>query len=490
MNGVRIADSSYLSASGRSLGMPFRALLESDNRPIELTCSRILRILPGKRLVCSGEYNGQDVVVKFFLDSRRAKRHCAREEKGIRALNEAGIKTQALLFKALLKPGCEPVLVFRMIDRATNVADVWKQVTSDNTHAQLLRQIISIIADQHEAGLAHDDLHMGNFILAGNDIYTIDGDAVNVHNIGKPLSETKSLENLGLFFAKIYPRFDRLVPDAFNMYLEKRAWPKNTVLYNRLTKEIRHQYKKNKKKYLKRIYRECSAFSCQKSWNRFLVYNRNYDTEKMVRFLADPDVLIDRNRLLKNGNTATVALVEVDSQRLVVKRYNIKNAWHALRRCLRPSRAWNSWRNAHRLAILGIPTPKPIALLEERRGPFRSKAYFITEYVDGINVYQFFHSDKSKEGDRGDLVEQFGKLFQQLAAASISHGDLKATNFIVTDNRLVITDLDAMREHKFRCRFRKAFGRDLKRFMQNWADLPELSNIFREQLNNIDYRKK
>jgi len=485
LNGIRVADGCYLAASGRSLGIPFRVLLESDNRHIELTCSRILRILPGKRLVCSGEYNGQDVVVKFFLDSRRAKRHCAREEKGIRALNEAGIKTQNLLFKGLLKPGCEPVLVFRMIDRATNFTDVWKQVTSDNTHAQLLRQIISIIADQHEAGLAHDDLHMGNFILAGNDIYTIDGDAVNVHNRGKPLSETKSLENLGLFFAKIYPRFDRLVPDAFNMYLEKRAWPKNTVRCNRLTKEIRHQYKKNKKKYLKRIYRECSAFCCQKSWKRFLVYNRNYNTEKMVGFLADPDVLIDRNRLLKNGNTATVALVEVDGQHYVVKRYNIKNVWHAFRRCLRPSRAWNSWRNAHRLAILGISTPKPIALLEKRWGPFRSEAYFITEYVDGINVYHLFHSDEVKEIQYQELVKQFGELLQQFANAFISHGDFKATNFIFSGGELIVTDLDGMHEHRFKCRFRKAFSRDLKRFMQNWTYLSEVDNIFREQIKNI-----
>jgi tRNA A-37 threonylcarbamoyl transferase component Bud32 len=485
LNGVRIADSYYLSTSGRNVEIPFRVLLETDNRHIELTCSRILRILPGKRLVCSGEYNGQDVVVKFFLDSRRAKKHCAREEKGIRALKEAGLKTQTLLLKGLIKPGCEPVLVFRMIDRAINFADVWKQVTSDNTHAKLLRQIVLIIADQHEAGLTHDDLHMGNFILAGNDIYTIDGDAVNVHNIGNPLSETKSLENLGLFFAKIYPRFDRLVPDAFNMYLEKRAWSKNTVLYNRLTKEIRHQYKKNKKKYLKRIYRECSAFSCQKSWNRFLVYNRNYDTEKMVGFLADPDVLIDRNRLLKNGNTATVALVEVDSQRLVVKRYNIKNAWHALRRCLRPSRAWNSWRNAHRLAILGIPTPKPIALLEKRWGPFRSKAYFITEYVDGINLYHLFHYDKVKEIQYQELVKQFGELLQQFANAFISHGDFKATNFIFSGGELIVTDLDGMHEHRFKCRFRKAFSRDLNRFMQNWTDLSEVDNIFREKIKNI-----
>ncbi len=482
----RIVDSYYLLTSGRSPEIPFRVLLETDNQNIELTCSRILRILPGKRLVCSGEYNGQDVVVKFFLDSRRAKRHCAREEKGIRALNEAGIKTQNLLFKGLLKPGCEPVLVFRMIDRATNFADVWKQVTSDNTHAQLLRQIISIIADQHEAGLAHDDLHMGNFILAGNDIYTIDGDAVNVNNRGKPLSETKSLENLGLFFAQIYPRFERLISDAFNMYLKKRTWPKNSVLRDRLTKEMRHQYKKNKKKYLKKIYRECSAFICQKSWNRFLVYDRNYNTEKMVRFLADPDDLIDMNRLLKKGNTATVAMVEVDGQRLVVKRYNIKNTWHALRRCPRPSRAWNSWRNAHRLALLGIPTPKPIALLEKRWGPFRSKAYFITEYVDGINVYHLLHSESKKEIKHEDLVEQFGNLLQKLANALISHGDFKATNFIFSGGELIVTDLDAMYEHRFSTQFHRKFRKDCQRLMKNWENLPKICEMFHDQLNRLE----
>jgi len=486
LNGVRIADSYYLSTSGHSLEIPFRALLESDNQHIELICSRILRILPGKRLVCSGEYNGQDVVVKFFLDSRRAEKHCAREEKGIRALKEAGIKTQLLLFKCLLKPGCEPVLVFRMIDRANDFTEVWKQVRSDDRHAGLLGQIISIIADQHEAGLTHDDLHMGNFILSGNDIYTIDGGAVNVRHRGKPLSESKSLENLGLFFAKIYPRFDRLVPDAFNMYLEKRAWPKNTVLCNRLTKEIRHQYKKNKKKYLKKIYRECSAFICQKSWNRFLVYDRNYNTEKMVRFLADPDVLIDVNRLIKNGNTATVALVEVNGQLLVVKRYNIKNIWHALRRCSRPSRAWNSWRNAHRLALLGISTPKPIALLEKRWGPFRSKAYFITEYVDGIDVYHLLHSDKVKEIQHQDLVKQFGELLQQLANAFISHGDFKATNFIYSGGKLIVTDLDAMYEHRFAIKFRREFRRDCKRLMKNWRDLPKIYKMFRDQLSRLE----
>lgn len=486
MNGVRIADSYYLAASGRSLEIPFRALLESDNRHIELICSRILRILPGKRLVCSGEYNGQDVVVKFFLDSKRAKRHCAREEKGIRALKEAGLKTQPLLFKGLLKPGCEPVLVSKMIDRAIDLAEAWKQVKSDDRHSELLRQIVSIIADQHEAGLIHDDLHMGNFLLAGNDIYTIDGDAVNIRHRGRALSEVKSLANLGLFFAQIYPKFNHLVPDAFKVYLEKREWSRNAAIYSRLIKKIRHQHKKRKKKYLKKIYRECSAFICQKSWGRFLVYDRRYNTEKMVRFLTDPDDLIDMNRLLKKGNTATVAMVEVDGQCLVVKRYNIKNAWHALRRCLRPSRAWNSWRNAHRLALLGISTPKPIALLEKRWGPFRFKAYFITEYVDGINVYHLLHSESKKEIKHEDLVKQFGNLLQKLSNALISHGDFKATNFIFSGGELIVTDLDAMYEHRFLTQFHRKFRKDCQRLMKNWENLPKIYEMFHNQLNRLE----
>jgi len=244
----RIADSNYLCAAGHSLEFPFRVNLKFNNRDLELLCNRSLRDLPGKRLVCSGESDGQHVVAKFFLSPKRGKKHCFREERGIFALKKTGINTPPLLFKGALPPGNVQVLVFQQIDPVIDFADAWEQADSDSRHAELLEQIVSVIADQHKAGLTHDDLHMGNFILSGNDIYTIDGADVNVRRRGKPLSKAKSLKNLGAFFAQIYPRFDRLVPDAFMGYLKKRAWPKNTILYYRLTKKIRAQRKKRKKK--------------------------------------------------------------------------------------------------------------------------------------------------------------------------------------------------------------------------------------------------
>jgi tRNA A-37 threonylcarbamoyl transferase component Bud32 len=306
---------------------------------------------------------------------------------------------------------------------------------------------------------------------------------VNTRHMGKPLAIPESLENLGLFFAQFYPRFDGLVPRAFRLYAEKRTWPVEDDLSARLLKNVFSQRNSRKRAYLKKIYRECSAFVCQRAWNRFMVYDRAFYNEAMVRFLADPDHVMNSGRVLKKGNTSTVTMVEINGQNMVVKRYNIKNTRHAFKRSFRPSRAWISWRNAHLLTSLGIATPKPIALVEKRLGPFRSTAYFITEYVDSIDAYCLFHSDRITEINPESIVARFGQLFQMLVDASISHGDSKATNYIITSNDLYITDLDAMREHRFKGRFRRAFGRDLARFMQNWEDLPEVSRIFCEKIN-------
>jgi tRNA A-37 threonylcarbamoyl transferase component Bud32 len=442
----------------------------------------MLRVLPGKRLVCFGQWLGDQVVAKLFLDSEGGKRHVTREERGISALSAAGIKTPALLLKGNLTSDGTPILCFRRILAAQNLGKAWKQAAHDSQRGELLSRTLAVIAKQHQAGLKQDDPHLGNFLLAEEDIYTIDGAAVDIRQIGKPLSKAQSLRNLGLFFAQLNPRFDRLAANAFEIYAEQRQWPLDKRLRSQLLKEICSQRNHRKKRYLTKIYRECSDFVCRKAWDFFLVCDRSFYHGSAVPFLTNPDPFLDADAKIKDGNTSTVALVDMDGQRLVVKRYNIKNPWHAMTRAIRPSRAWISWRNSHRLNILGIPTPKPVALLEKRWGPFRYKAYFVTEYVSGMDAHGWFHSDLSKKKDAEDLVKQFRKLLQSLADASISHGDLKATNFIVTSQGLCTTDLDAMCEHRFRWQFVRAFRQDLDRLRRNWATLPQIDEMFREQL--------
>ena len=481
----RFVDSQYLRSKGRDVAVPFRVRLDNNGRISELVCTQTLRVLPRKRLVCFGEWNGRQVVVKFFLDPTSGKRHYAREERGVSALEHAGIRTPALLFKCVIQPYSTPVLGFQRLMSARDLATAWEQAESTDRRKILLHQAAVVMAQQHEAGIKHNDPHLRNLLLADDKIFAIDGDAVDARKMGRPLSIAESLKNLGLFFAQFDLRFDGLVPEALESYAKKRKRQPGHDLTNRLHKNVRTQRNLRKKAYLKKIYRECSAFVCRKNWNRFMVCDRGLYDRDMVPLLDDPGSAMRKGRILKQGNTSTVSMVEMDGKRLVVKRYNIKNTRHALSRCLRPTRAWNSWRNAHRLRFLGITTPRPVAFVEKRLGPLRSTAYFITEYMDGIDAYSLLHSDSAKEINRESLVVGFGRMFQWLAAASISHGDFKATNFIVKGNQLFITDLDAMREHRSRRVFQRAFTRDLKRFMENWEDLPKLSSMFREELNRL-----
>ena len=68
--------------------------------------------------------------------------------------------------------------------------------------------------------------------------------------------------------------------------------------------------------------------------------------------------------------------------------------------------------------------------------------------------------------------------------AGVSHGDLKASNFLLEDGRAVIIDLDAMKEHSIIKVREKALNKDLKRFLRNWSSAPNLEKKFADLIES------
>jgi len=106
--------------------------------------------------------------------------------------------------------------------------------------------------------------------------------------------------------------------------------------------------------------------------------------------------------------------------------------------------------------------------------------------MEGSDMYGLLHSNGAKDISQEEIIDLTGALLRMLADASISHGDFKATNFIFSNKKLFVIDLDAMREHRFRWRFRRAFRRDLKRFRQNWTESPIIDKLFLDQINKLE----
>ena len=111
----------------------------------------------------------------------------------------------------------------------------------------------------------------------------------------------------------------------------------------------------------------------------------------LQRLIDDPDraMTAPGAQILKHDGTTTLSLVSDPPHRWVVKRFNNKNTWHAIRRTVRESRAERCWRVAPELLAAGIDTPAPVAAVEKRWGPLKGRAYYVMQWVEGVLLSEY-----------------------------------------------------------------------------------------------------
>ena len=436
-----------------------------------------LRVLPGRRLVCFGEWQGQPVLAKLFM-GKRADYYAERDAGGIRRLREAHLATPPLLAHTSSQAGDMQVLLYVALIDAANAEQAMHEADAAGRSA-IARQLVEAVAAQHEVGLLQTDMYPKNFLLQDGRVHAIDGDGI------RPLTSWfgswRAWRNLAILLAKLDPEvLDRDLPALVQRYHEVRQQPPGRVspLLRKAVDAYRwyasYQYAD------KKVLRTCSDVLVQKTSVLYSALNR----QPPLTLLAVPSPTeldgwiqqVASSEALKRGNTSTVVRHDLDNVPVVIKRYNIKNFWHGIGRAWRQSRAAVSWRNGFRLQRYGIGTPKPLALLEERRGPFRRRAYLLAEYLDAPDVSAYFEQADLGDEDYLQACRQIARMFYQLKLLKISHGDCKASNIKMVNTTPYLIDLDSMQEHLSSYRFARYHARDLRRFMRNW---PPQSRVYR-----------
>jgi len=464
---------------GRQPGPFVLALDGQAGESALLRCQEVVRAMPGKRLVCRGEWQGKDVFIKLYFGADKDWRT---ERQGLQALSSNGITAPTVLHAGTADRGALHVIVLEAIQPAVTLETAWAETGDETARIALLQRAVVCIASHHRAGLEQRDIHLNNFLLSGERLYTLDGGGIHDAGVDE-LPVKRSRDNLALFFAQFYPDDDCLIDTVLPVYLKQRSWSTEVLASVELHHRVRHFRRGRLRRFLKKVFRDCSAFKCEHSWQTFRVYDRSMASSVMVRFLANPDASLQHAdvQYLKQGNTCTLWTTRVDGRQLVVKRYNIKSLSHRFGRAFRNTRAAVSWRNAHRLWMYGILTARPVALVEERFGPLRGRAWYISEFVAGDDASSLCRQGSLDDTDKV-AARQVTDLLAQLALSAISHGDMKATNFILSERGAVVIDLDAMRKHDATDSFHRAQRRDLRRFMRNWEGCPGTRAMFTEMM--------
>jgi len=457
---VLTPDLSALSVAGDA---PFSLTLADGQ---VLACERIVRRVPGKRIVCQGVWQTQPVFAKIFLGSA-AVRHMQRDRQGSLLLTSSGSATPALLYAAALPDGAGQVLLYQAISPCSNV-EAYVQTLSGDEPARLalMLALSRLMAQHHQAGLLQTDLYLKNFLLQGDQLYTLDGDGIR--RLQGWRVRRNALLNLSRLISKQDASDDGWVPQLYRAYCAQRGWTESVAQLAELTREVSSMRRVAAHEYADRkVLRECSDVQVQRSHNRFRAVARGW-VARLGSVLDDADSLLAEpgNVRFKSGNTCTVGLAEVSGQKVVVKRYNIKSFWHGVNRAWRPSRAASAWSNAFRLNIYGIATASPVALLERRWGMLRREAYFLAEYVDAPDMAEWMAG--VSEVERQQVAMRVARLLHKMQRLWLVHGDLKASNIKIVAGEPTLIDLDSMREYRCGWLFLQRHARDLRRLLKNW----------------------
>mgnify|MGYP001617829869 FL=1 len=466
---------SDLKNAGRTSSLPLTISLADAAGPADLQLLSLLRVLPGQRYVGAGVWRGRPVLAKLLVGSKAA-RHFQRELNGVKLLAAQGLTTPLLLADGL-KEGEGGWLLFEFLEDAESLGDAWQQVESlpvlADEQSAVLGDALGAIAQLHSKGLWQEDLHLDNLLRHGGQLYLIDGAGICAETAGQPLSRQKVLENLGVFFAQLPKALEPFTEELLVYYLLSNG--EHALPLEALQKQIDKVRAWRLRDYLIKVGRECTLFAVQRGAFALRAIRREEEAA-MVPVLEQADALLDQGHLYKTGGAASVGKVEVAGRKLVIKRYNIKNFAHWLKRFWRPSRAWHSWREGNRLAFLGIATPKPLAVLEKRFLWLRSRAYLITEYLPGPDIIERFAPYVENGEAPESELQALDQLFARLIAERISHGDFKGHNLFWQYDRWALIDLDSMCQHRSLGSFAPAYARDRARFMRNW---PESSALYR-----------
>jgi len=189
---------------------------------------------------------------------------------------------------------------------------------------------------------------------------------------------------------------------------------------------------------------------------------------------------------VKSGNTCTVQRVLRGGRSYILKRYNQQPFIDRVRKLFSDSRALKSWSSAWVLEMAFIPTARAIAVYEDTRECLPGLRYLLMEQIDGQLLPEYIEACGTDASRIEAVADGFVQLWESLGRLRAAHGDLKATNLIVgADGRLYLFDLDAFRFGLKSAAFERGRQKDLRRFMKNWSNRPELLSVFESKLREV-----
>jgi len=443
---------------------PFKLEVNSispQSRRVELICLSRIRSIPNKRDVYDAVFEGRGVIVKVFRDKMKAGLRCQKEWNGLLELGRRDIRAPEPLLLGRCSDGARVLVIEKIVDSQV-VNDYFGSLGEGAEKVNTLRMVCRELADQHKKGVLQSDLHLGNFLLKDEKLYTID--PAKICFISGEVSMRRSLKQLAGILCSISDDDSDAIRQLCGEYFERRGYEDIGRFIGTIMKYRAAQKERNIKITLRKSLRTSKRNLKINAGQIRAVFRKDFlgDSDP-YEFVGSLDEMMDGGEILKRGNTCYVSRAKWNGKDVVIKRYNNKGIVHSFRHSIKGSRARKNWLFSQRLEMLGIANPAVMAYGERRRAGFILTSYVVTEFVDAIKLHDFLDSDDISEDRHKLVIDRVGKLLGKLEENRICHGDLKDSNILLPNDEPMLLDLDSMKKFSsnwfFKIRFRKDINR-------------------------------
>ncbi|NLX13957.1 MAG: hypothetical protein GXY44_09945 [Phycisphaerales bacterium] len=388
---------------------------------------------------------------------------------------------------------------------AISLDDLWTKLDlkarqTRSVKNQIIDAVARLIAQAHQNGFEHRDLHPGNILVEplGN------GDHralfVDLHNIrlGRKIDDAGVIRNLALFnqwFEVWGQGTDRM--RFLDRYLQFREAARPGSAYG-------HHLHSERRELIRRITRATEIHAhalyakrdrrCLRSglyfarlkliggWRAHVYLEAKHPvpgsraseisltSQQWHDWLKQPTALIDRHdarRVIKISSTAVICrtalpLPDGTGLEMVCKYTREVPGIKLVQNIFRSSRAMLTWRRAHALLQRQIPTARALAYAERRWLGLPRESLIVTEYIDNARDLDTVLSldirgltIPQQRRLKSQLTDALVAVIKRLHARGFSHRDFKAPNVIVQWNgqpenvpRIFLVDLDGIRQHR------------------------------------------
>jgi tRNA A-37 threonylcarbamoyl transferase component Bud32 len=255
----------------------------------------------------------------------------------------------------------------------------------------LLRDFGRLVRRVHDAGLRHDDLHVGNVLLADGQLWLID-----VHRAALFRSLTPAEKNQSLAFAIL--SFYTFVSET-DVLRFLRAYGDVDV------REVHREFVAARERYW--LDRQSRVRQSGSDFEKLdgLLLRRPYTAEQARRAL---------------GTSPVKVVKELPGRRL----------WLADERTFVKEGARDLWYNGFAVETRGIPTPRLWAVEGTR---------VVGEWIEGARP---LWEHVKERGVSRDLLRSLARIVRRMHERGVFHRDLKANNVLVRGKDVWVIDLD------------------------------------------------